>query len=54
MRSINRKRTNKKATTRSKSIMKDVAVLNGEWDLCHLDDVLASQYQSSDWTLHTT
>ncbi len=34
--------------------MKDVAVLDGEWDLYHLDDVLASQYQSSDWTVYTT
>ncbi len=34
--------------------MKDVAVLDGDWDLYHLDDVLASQYQSSDWTLYTT
>ncbi len=34
--------------------MKDVAVLDGEWHLYHLDDVLASQYQSIDWTLHTT
>ncbi len=30
--------------------MDDVTVLDGEWDLYHLDDVLASQYQSSDWT----
>ncbi len=34
--------------------MKWVALLDGEWDLYHFDDVLASQYQSIDWTLHTT
>ncbi len=34
--------------------MKDVAVLDGEWDSCHLGDVLASQDQSIDWALHTT
>ncbi len=34
--------------------LKDVTVLDGSWDLYHLDDVLASQYQSSDWTQHTT
>ncbi len=34
--------------------LKDLAVLDGEWDLYHLGNVLASRYQSSDWTLHTT
>ncbi len=34
--------------------MRDVEVLDGEWYLYHLDDVLALQYQSSDWTKHTT
>ncbi len=34
--------------------MKDVAVIDGELDFYHMDDVLASQYQSSDWTQHTT
>ncbi len=34
--------------------MKDVAVIDGYWYLYHLEDVLASQYQSSDWTQHTT
>ncbi len=34
--------------------MKNVAVLDGEWDLNHLDDVLVSQYQSSYWTQQTT
>ncbi len=34
--------------------MKDVAGRYDEWDLFHLDDVLASQYQSSDWTQHTS
>ncbi len=42
------------AHTIIKRVLKDVAVLAGEWDIYHLDDVLASQYQSRDWTLHTT
>ncbi len=29
--------------------MKDVAVLDSEWDLYHFDDGLASQFQSIDW-----
>ncbi len=33
---------------------KDVTALDGKWDLYHLDGVLASQYQSSDWNQHTT
>ncbi len=36
-----------------KWLMKDVAALDGELDSYHLDDVLALQYQSIDWTLHT-
>ncbi len=35
-------------------IVKDVTVLDGEWDSYHLDDMLASQYQSNDWTQHST
>ncbi len=38
----------------NKKNVKDVAVLDGERDLYHLDDALASQCQSIDWTLHTT
>ncbi len=34
--------------------MKDGEALEGLWDLYHLDDMLASQYQSIDWTQHTT
>ncbi len=34
--------------------MKDGEVLDGEWDLYHLDDMLASQSQSTDWTQHTS
>ncbi len=34
--------------------MKDVTVLDGKLDLYSFDDVLASQYQSSDWTQHIT
>ncbi len=35
-------------------MLKDVVFLDGEWDLFHLDDMLASQNQSIDLTLHTT
>ncbi len=34
--------------------MEDVTVLDGYWDLYHLDDVLASQYQLIDRTQHST
>ncbi len=34
--------------------MKNGEVLDGEWDLYHLDDMLVSQYQSIDWAPHTT
>ncbi len=37
-----------------KRLLKDVTVLDGKWDLYNLDDVLASQYQSGDWTQRTT
>ncbi len=33
---------------------KNGEVLDGEWDLYYLHDMLASQYQSMDWTQHTT
>ncbi len=35
-------------------LMKDVGVLDGEWGLYYLEDVLASQYQSSHWIQPTS
>ncbi len=37
-----------------KAYMNNVTALGGKWDLYHLDGVLASQYQSSDWNQQTT
>ncbi len=34
--------------------MKDVEVLDGWWAYTHLDDLLASQYQSLYWTQPST
>ncbi len=34
--------------------VKDGEVLDSEWDSYHLDDTLASHYQSIDWAQQTT